>query len=192
MFGALIPLALQIVGTLTGASSTIGTVVGAGSEIIKMLAGEKAGEVAEKIVRGAEAVFGTADPKQIELLIQQDKSKADLALAQMNNDLEAYRIQVDDIKSARERDVEMRKTTGGANNRANVMLAGNFCCIIVIVIGIIWFRASMPDGIAAILGGLIGNLATMMTQAFNFEFGSSRGSSEKTDQMASMISKMAK
>lgn len=181
----LIPLALQIIGGLVGTATNPSVI----PSIIGMLGGDKAGEVAGKIISGAQASFGTTDPKQIELLIQQDKSKADLALARMNADLDAYRIQVDDIKSARERDVEVRKASGGVNSRANVMLSGNFCCIIVIVIGIVWYRESMPDGIAAILGGLIGNLATMLTQAFNFEFGSSRGSSEKTDQLTSMLSK---
>lgn len=180
----LIPLALQIVGSLVGTASNPSVI----PSIIGMLAGDKAADVAGKIISGAQASFGTTDPKQIELLIQQDKSKADLALARMNADLDAYRIQVDDIKSARERDVQIR-SAGGTNARANVMLFGNFCCIIVIVIGIVWYRESMPDGIAAILGGLIGNLATMLTQAFNFEFGSSRGSSEKTDQLASMLQK---
>lgn len=180
----LIPLALKIVGGLVGSVGNSGAI----PSIIGMLAGDKAEEVAGKIISGAQATFGTTDPKQIELAIQQDKSKADLILARMNADLDAYRIQVDDTKSARERDTQVRAITG-TNVRANVMLIGAFLCLVTVLMGVLFYRASIPDGIAAILNTACGSLLTLLGQAFNFEFGSSRGSSEKTDQLTSMLSK---
>lgn len=180
----LIPLALQIVGSLVGAASPTGGI----PAIIGMLAGDKAGEVAGKIISGAQATFGTTDPKQIELMIQQDKSKADLALARMNADLDAYRIQVDDTKSARDRDTQVRAISG-TNVRANVMLIGAFVCLVMVILGVLFYRADIPDGIAAIMNTACGSLLTLLGQAFNFEFGSSRGSSEKTDQITNMLTK---
>jgi hypothetical protein len=184
----LIPAALQIIGTLTGASKTVSAVTGIGGDLVKMLTGEKAGDVATAVLVAAKRVLGTDDPKQIELLIAQDRTKADLALAQMAADTERFKIQVEDTQDARARDTAIREQSG-SNPRANVMLAGNFACIIAITLGLLFYRESMPDGIAAILGALIGNLATMLTQAFNFEFGSSRGSSEKSNQLTEMLTR---
>jgi hypothetical protein len=159
--------------------------------IAGMLLGSKAQSVTETVVNAAKEIFGTDDPGEIQAQIAADASKADRFKAKLQADTEQYRIQVEDTISARGRDVEVRKLSGGTNARANVMLIGNFVAIIVIVLGIIFYRQDMPDGIAAILGGLVGNLATMLTQAFNFEFGSSRGSAEKSDQLTSMIAKVA-
>lgn len=187
---ALVPIALQIVGSLA-TSGFGGGIVNFITSLLG-LGGTKADGVAEKVVAAAESIFGTRDPKQIELLIQQDKSKADLALKRMENDLEEYRIQIEDIRSARGRDIEVRKMSGGTNARANVMLVGAFICLIFIIFGVLYFRASIPDGIAAILNTACGSLLTLLGQAFNFEFGSSRSSSEKTDQMANAMTNLTK
>jgi hypothetical protein len=184
--GALIPIALNIVGSLMGAGSGGGVA----SSIIGLLGGSNAGAVAEKVIGAAKSIFGTDDPQQIALLVQQDKSKAEVALAQMNNDLAAYRLQVEDTKSARERDVEVRKISGGTNTRANVMLISAFACLMVILGSVVAFRSDIPDGILALMNMSAGAILGMLVQAFNFEFGSSRSSGEKTDQMATMMSRM--
>ena len=183
----LIPLALQIIGTL--ASSDLGG--GLVSSITSMLAGPKAEGVADKVIKAAENIFGSKDPKQIELLIQQDKSKAELALKKMDNDLEEYRIQVDDTKSARERDVAVRGMNAGTNTRANVMLIAAFAYLIIVTVAIIWFRKDIPGEILALINMSIGAVLGMLVQAFNFEFGSSRSSGDKTNQMAGLISNLS-
>lgn len=183
----LIPLALQIVGLLTGASGVASS--GIGNSLIRMLAGDKAESVADKVIAAAKQVFGTDDPKQIELAIQQDKSKAELALKQMDKDLEEYRLQIDDTKNVRARDIDVRRISGGTNARANVMLIGAFVCLCGVLAGTMVYRASIPDGVLAILNTACGSLLTLLGQAFNFEFGSSRSSSEKTGQMAAMLAR---
>lgn len=106
---------------------------------------------------------------------------------------EQARVAADDTASARARDLQVRQAPGadgapaGTNTRANVMLIGAFASLIITVTLLALFRTSIPDGIAAIMGGLCGSLGTMLTQAFNFEFGSSRGSSVKTDQIMGML-----
>lgn len=184
--GDLIPIALNIVGSLMGAGSGGGVA----SSIIGLLGGDKAGEVAEKVIGAAKSIFGTDDPKEIALAIQQDKSKADLALAKINGDLDAYRIQVQDTISARDRDVEVRKISGGTNTRANVMLISAFACLMVILVAVVLYRTDIPDGVLALMNMSAGAILGMLVQAFNFEFGSSRASGEKSDQMAGMLSKM--
>jgi hypothetical protein len=140
-------------------------------------------QVVEKL-RAAEAVAETRWPALAQIIAAHEKG-------------ETARLQaaVQDTVSARARDMEIRKLPGndgvpaGTNVRANVMLGGAFVSLLVIVVLLAVYRADLPDGIAAILGGLCGSLATMLTQAFNFEFGSSRGSSEKSNQMMGLLNK---
>lgn len=179
---ALIPIAFQIISALAS-SGVAGSLIGG---LAGMLGGTKAEEVAKTIVDGAGKAFGTTDPKQIEFLIAQDKTAAERYAAQLAADTERYRIQVDDTKSARERDTSIR-ATDGTNIRANVMLIGVFVSFVVIILGTIWFRKDIPDGVLAILNMSCGGLIAMMTQAFNFEFGSSRGSSEKAGQISDLL-----
>lgn len=141
-------------------------------------------QVVEKL-KAAEAVAETRWP-----------ALAQIVTAQEQGETARLQASVQDTISARARDMEIRKLPGGSegipagtNIRANVMLAGAFTSLLVIVVLLAIYRADLPDGIAAILGGLCGSLATMLTQAFNFEFGSSRGSSEKSNQMMGLLSK---
>lgn len=113
---------------------------------------------------------------------------AEMAKAQHEAETVQFQAQIEDVKSARERDVNVRQLSGGTNTRANVMLIGAFTCLVSVIFGVLWFRASIPDGIAAILNTACGSLLTLLSQAFNFEFGSSRSSSEKSDQITTMLS----
>jgi hypothetical protein len=139
--------------------------------------------VIEKL-KAAEAVAETRWPAIAQIITSQEQGET-----------ARLKASVQDTANARARDLEIRKLTGndgvpaGTNIRANVMLAGAFTSLLVIVLLLAMYRADLPDGIAAILGGLCGSLATMLTQAFNFEFGSSRGSSEKSNQMMGLLSK---
>ena len=175
-----------------GITSVLGRILGSGvgTSIIGALAGPKAAEAAGKVVAGAKDLFGTDDPKKIELLAQQDRTKAEILLKRLDADLDSYRIQVDDTKSARERDVAVRTVNGGTNPRANVMLVCAFTYLIIVTSGIIWFRNDIPGEVLALLNMSLGAVLGMLVQAFNFEFGSSRASGEKTKQLAEMMSNL--
>lgn len=157
--------------------------------IAGMLLGNKAEQVTETVVKAAKDFFGTDDPKEIEAQIAADASLAERFKAKLLAETEQYRIQVEDTKSARDRDIEVRKLSGGTNLRANVMLIGAFLCLTGVLGGTILYRSDIPDGVLALMNMTAGALLGMLVQAFNFEFGSSRGSSEKTDQIATLMSK---
>jgi len=183
----MIPIALAILGAL---APHAGDIVGG---IASMFGGKNAESVAKSVVDKATSVFGTSDPEKIKLLIAQDATLAQKYIAEVQADTEQFRIQVADVQDARRRDIEIRKiatdekgTPAGTNTRANVMLIGAFMCFVIIIGGTMQFRASIPDGVLAILQTATGSLLTMLTLAFNFEFGSSRGSSEKSNQIADM------
>lgn len=179
---------------------------GVGSSVLSglggLLFGDKGKEVADKINQTASSIFGTTDPRAIELAIQQDKSKAERFVAQVAAETDRYRIEVEDRKDARIRDLEIRKLPGasgmptGSNVRANIMLTGAFSYIIGATAFIFMNIESLASpGAVAVLTFLttsMGGVIAMLGQAFSFEFGSSRGSSEKTNQMAEMNKALAK
>ena len=81
------------------------------------------------------------------------------------------------------------RVVAGTNARSNVMLVGAFVSFIVIISGTLHFRADIPDGVLAILNMSCGAILAMLGSAFNYEFGSSRASAEKSNQMADMLAK---
>lgn len=147
--------------------------------LVRSLAGDKAGDVAEKIVDTAKAVTGAADPEAALAMLREDK-KAQLEfkrhMAELEIELEkAY---LADRQNARSRDVELRKA-GYRNTRADVMLFMAFACLIAIIYFTWSGRVDMPDNVFALLNMAAGMILKMIGDAFQFEFGSSRGSKEK-------------
>lgn len=192
---------MEPIGLAFGVLSAIVSAMGGPSAIITkitgMLGGDKAAEVAGKVVDTATKTFGSTDPEQIKLAIEQDKSRLAAFQSQLDNDTKAYQIEVDDRINARARDLAIRATldekgvAAGTNARANVMLIMAFLTLIFIIGLTILYRATIPDGILAILQGATGALLTMITLAFNFEFGSSRGSSEKSSTISNLAESAA-
>lgn len=187
----LIPIAMSILGALAPhAGSIIGGIAG-------MLGGPKADEVAKSVVDKATSVFGTTDPEQIKLKIAQDQSMAQKYMAEVQAETEQYRIQVQDIQNARARDMALRMVPdekgvpAGTNIRANIMLFGAFAMLVVIMIGALLYRASIPDTVMAMMSMIAGGLMNNLTQAYNFEFGSSRGSSEKSNTISTLAESAA-
>lgn len=180
VLGALAPHAGSIIGGLAS-----------------MLGGPKAEEAAKSIVDTATKQFGTSDPEVIRARAAADTALAQQAVAAMQEATKAYEVEVSDRKDARMRDLEIRRIPGsdgvpaGTNTRANVMLIGAFVSLLTVLTGTIYFRASLPDSIIGILQSTVGSLLTVITLAFNFEFGSSRGSSQKSDQIVDMAATAA-
>jgi len=186
-----IPLAIQIIGAIGGAASTAAPAI---TGLIKMLGGDKAEEVAGKVIDSAKKVFGTDDPKAIELKVQQDQSAAQRYLADVEAETERYRIEVDDRKSARERDIKVREQ--GSNLRANLMVCAAFAYVIMAT-AFIFFNIddlAKPGSVAVLtfLTTTMGNVVALLGMAFAFEFGSSRGSADKSDQLGALVSTLSK
>lgn len=162
--------------------------------IIGGLAGPQAKTITEAVVAAGQEVFG---PAATEATVQATVANNPVALDAFREaldkqielrriDLEAFKVQTADVQDARKRDADVRSASG-MNARANVMLICAFITLIVVLIGMILYRADIPDGVLAILNMVCGALLAMIGSAFNFEFGSSRGSSEKSDQLTALM-----
>lgn len=152
--------------------------------IVRWIGGDNAGDVADKVVQIAREVTGAATPGGALSAIQKDP---DIALqfekALMGHERELEKMFLDDRQDARARDVAMRQA-GYKNSRADAMVVVAFLAL-CFVIWAIWSKADIPDGVLAIFNMIIGALLKMIGDAFAFEFGSSRGSKEKTIHLQS-------
>jgi hypothetical protein len=91
-----------------------------------------------------------------------------------------------DKANARTRDIEVRKLDGGKNHRADIMLVAAFAAVIAIAA---LLALGKVDGATAVGGFLLtigGMFARNIGTAFDFEFGSSRGSRDKDAAIAQL------
>jgi hypothetical protein len=147
--------------------------------IVRHFAGDNAADVAEKVVDVAKAVTGEADPQKA---VEAVKADPEAVLRFQNRmaslDAELEKAYLADRQNARDRDVKMRQA-GYHNYRADIMLTLAFGCLCAIVWAIYQSRLDLPGEILAIFNMAIGAILKMIGDAFQFEFGSSRGSKEK-------------
>ena len=108
----------------------------------------------------------------------------DATIRQRDQEIREYGIQVDDTKSARERDAEMMKA-GYRNSRANTMLAGAGVAVVVILFLVI-YNSPMDDFEKSILTLILGRVLGYVDQGFNFEFGTTRSSAKKDETIHKM------
>jgi hypothetical protein len=161
-----------------------------------LLPDSPAAAIATGAVGGAlQAITGTRDPAQAATVLAAEPGKrAELiqALARIEAEreaeqrraaLETLRVEMAGVADARARDVAIQ--AGGSRNvRADVMVV---LVIVAITAGMAFlYYADIRPGSAiegAILG-LIGGMAKCFFDAFQFEFGSSRGSADKSVTLA--------
>lgn len=159
----------------------------AAAPVSRWLFGEKAGEVAERVVDTASMLVGGGTPEEVLARYQASeelRAKLQISLATLDADLE--RAFLEDRANARARDVAIQ-AGGRRNYRADIMLAMAFAGVAFIS----WLLLSYKvDGGAAIGGFLIGvggALVKMIGDAFAFEFGSSRSSKDKEALIATVV-----
>lgn len=180
---SLIPLAFQ------AAPSLINLITGS----------DKAEAITEKVVGVVSEVTGidVSTPDGAESAARAIEADPEL-LAKFT--LEMRSIESDEVQAlmkdradARNRDVRIAEMNGGQNWRANVMIVCAFLVLIACVGGALW--TATVDGlgeaqrtmIGSTLGTVIGFTLKALSEAFQFEFGSSRGSKEKTAQLNQVI-----
>lgn len=131
-------------------------------------------------------VFGLGDkpdPDALKQAISTDPQAAlKLALADKEWQLQMYqaetdrlKVQIDDIKSAREREVAVKDNVN--RNLAFIIVVS----FIVMVGGTLAGYAKVDS---ALMGTLVGYLSAKAEQVLSYYFGSSRGSMEKTQLLA--------
>ena len=94
-------------------------------------------------------------------------------------DLEAFREEVKDRDSARDRDVEFIKR-GMPNSRANFMF---FLAVVMVglLVWIVWKDQTINEYVKGIFTLVLGRFLGYLDNIYSFEFGTTRGSKEKDE-----------
>jgi hypothetical protein len=151
-------------------------------------AGEASAVVAGTVVDIASSVTGSKDPQEI---LSKLNGSAELAqqfqLACLAADADLEKRFLADRQDARGRDVEVRKLSGGKNTRADLMVLLAVVGIIACLVVLSMYRKEIPGEVVGILGTVIGIFGACLRDAYQFEFGSSRGSKAKDEQNANLV-----
>lgn len=149
-------------------------------------AAEKPVELATKAAKIAQTVTGKATPQEALQQLQQNAEQAhQFRMALVAADTELERLYLGDRANARARDVELVHA-GQRNTRADVMVAGATLGLITCLVVLVWYRNGLPGEAVGIISTVAGIFGACLRDAFQFEFGSSRGSREKDQVIATL------
>lgn len=103
----------------------------------------------------------------------------ELGIEKAKQDLEGFKVEVQDRDSARGRDAEFIKR-GMANNRANFMF---FLAVFMVglLVWIVWKDQSINEYVKGIFTLVLGRFLGYLDNIYSFEFGTTRGSREKDE-----------
>jgi hypothetical protein len=161
-------------------------------KIAKWLSGTKAESISQRIVDIAKSITHTTDESQAIEILKSDKNMYALfQQALINSEREIELAIIKDKENARKRDIAIINA-GKRNKRADIMVVcaalGLISCLMIICV----FRYELPGEVVGIISTIAGIFGSCLKDAYNFEFGSSRGSKEKDQTVASILNKYSK
>ena len=160
-------------------------------QIVKWVTGSsKAAEAATQVVEIAKVVTGRDQGPLALSALQADPALAlQFRQSVMAQEVDLDKLYLADVQSARDRDVSLA-IAGRRNIRADVMVGVAF--IAVLAIAALMVLGGVDGGTAA--GGFLATIGGMFARnigtAFDFEFGSSRGSQNKDESIATALRKL--
>ncbi len=175
-------------------------------ELIKLIAGDRAGSVATQVAGVVQAVTGTSDPVEAQKRLSEDSAvatqlrvrlaeialeaqKAQLAAEEQRRQAELAEMQkaLENTQGARSSMIDLVRSGSpiawGAPVVSIIVTGGFFLFLIILMLGGI--RSDPQDQTAAnIINIAVGALATAFATVVNFWLGSSKGSRDKDEQVA--------
>lgn len=152
-------------------------------KLIGAVAGDKGEKITQEFLDMAQHATGKVTPERaLDELKISAVSREKMQILVNEHQKNAGELYLQDKVSARARDLEMLRL-GHINKRADVMLVGAYI-ILASIIGAFAYFPDLGDTVQGILAMLAGGMLKSITDAFQFEFGSSRGSKEKQIQQA--------
>lgn len=162
-------------------------------EIVRWITGgdEKSTEVAQKVVDMAEAVTGAKGMEAVQAIRANPEAMIAFRTRVMEIDAEQERAYLADRKNARDRDVALAQA-GRTNRRADVMVLGAVVGLLACLVVLVKFQGQVPGEVVGIVSTVAGLFGACLRDAFQFEFGTSRGSMAKGDQQAELMADLVK
>jgi hypothetical protein len=152
--------------------------------VVRWLSGsDKAEQVAQQVVAVAETVTGRAGPEAVQALQADPGLVLQFRQALAGMELEMERAYLADRQDARGRDVAYVHA-GRRNVRADVMVALDAVGLMVCLVVLALFSDRLAGEAIALISTVASIFGLCLRDAHQFEFGSSRGSAEKTELLA--------
>lgn len=148
--------------------------------LLGKLVGDRAERIAQVVVNTAAGAAGVAPNAStseiVEKLAGSPEAQTQLRLSLAQVERETYELEIKELQSAR----QSQERRG--QERGNWMLSGVIIGLIACVLAVATGGVTEP-GVLALVTTIAGALLKMLSDAFAFEFGSSRGSKEKDAQI---------
>lgn len=171
--GSWAPVLGAVLAPVTGGVSVgIGAAVGALTKTLGVSPDAKPEEVMEML---------TTDPEvRLKILVAEQEFK----LKQREQEIEEFKASLQDIQSARQRQVESEKATGKRDYNLYILawtiVVGFFVLLTTLM------KVVLPPDQNGVIFMLFGALSTGFGQVLQYFFGSSKGSADKMEQMSQL------
>lgn len=181
---------------VTAATTLLPILIKYGPDLVKWVAGDKAGTIASQVTNVIASITGTdnpddaqakldADPQlQLTLRLRLAELAANKEIADRNAQRDEFMAALEDVKSARQQTVDLTKYDSAIAWGApiiSVLITITFGGVLYMMIA---KPMSLTEAQSAIINILVGTLGTMFTAVGNYWLGSSAGSVRK-DQVIS-------
>ncbi len=150
--------------------------------IARFFGGGKAERVTHEVVEAAKVVTGAIDPQEaLDALKNRHELREQYRVMIEGMEAKLEALHLADTRNARSRDVTLQTETGG-NQRADVlayMAVFGFLALMAVLVFVPLDKGIAKDALLI----LVGALAVIVKDIYNFEFGSSRGSKDKLAEL---------
>lgn len=149
-------------------------------QVIRWITGsDKAAEAADKVVSIAEAVTGKGGMDAVDALRADPTMVLQFRTSLLQVEADLDKAYLADRADARARDVALAQA-GRNNRRADVMIIGAVIGLLACLFVLVRFQGQVPGEVVGIVSTVAGLFGACLRDAFQYEFGSSRGSADKS------------
>lgn len=162
-------------------------------QVVRWISGsDKAAEAAGAVVDIATQVTGAATGKDAVSMLGADPAMVlEFRRAVAAQEAELDKAFLADRADARARDVALAQA-GRNNRRADVMVLGAVVGLLACLVVLVRFQGQVPGEVVGIVSTVAGLFGACLRDAFQFEFGSSRGSAEKAADISAALERLKK
>lgn len=148
--------------------------------IAKLVSGDNASNMAEKVIETAQNITGSKDIYQMQ---ERFKTSPDVLLKFQS---ELSKFDLEDRINARQRDASLFQV-GKRNLRGDVMVLSALLGLLGCLGALTVFKMSLSGEVIGIISTIAGIFGSCLKDAYAFEFGSSRSSKEKENHLIELL-----
>ncbi|MER2268262.1 hypothetical protein [Methylobacterium oxalidis] len=160
--------------------------------LISLLAGDKAGEVAEGAVKAVRDVLGTTDLAEAQAKISADPALGEALAARLNTEAERYKAELADTANARAMQVSLAQAGHWTSSTPAIISYLIIGSAILLTVALFFVQTEIPERLYNLLSGAYGALWLAVGLVTQFWLGSNRSSQRKDDTITNLSTAAAK